>query len=1058
MAVGYEEIARVLAGARRRQARILALAAAAQGLAGALSCLLAGAAALALGARIPVARPVAIAGALAALAIAVGRAVLAAARTTWTPEAAARTLGAGTPGLGSDLVSAVELDRERAEITRSGRFSLALVDGHIERAAERIRVVDLGRALPDRAARRGGLALLGVGLAHLLALALGGGALLRGYVHVLAAEPAGAKGPAADPITGDVEITYRYPAYMRRDPATVSGTGGEVRAPRGTEVRLRTRADRDVAAAEIVIEAHLPLPPPAAGGEGRGAGRQAEGRDEGGPIQSRLALEVAGGRDLAGGFLVDGPGTYRFRFLDRRGRATAEGPPIPVAVEPDAFPEVRITSPAQEVEVDAGARVPVEWYASDDVGLGELFLVTKPPSSAEVRRPLRSFAGARRDSGAFDLDAAALGLGEGDRLLYWLEVVDGDVVSGPKRSASATQVVRVYSEAEHRRELLDRARAAWEEMVLVLADRLELSDGEPPASGDGLARAEALDARTRALHERMRKAANEIRQERAAPRDLAEGLANVAATIRVAEQRATAARQGLLRAARLRARPDPQTLRQSRAFDAQLDEALEKGVLYLEQLLDKRRAEDLVRLAKDLASRRRDLAGLLERYRQAPTEEARQEVLARIAHMKERMRELASRMAELAKGFQDEHMNAEALAEMSRTDDVMGGLDQVESLLARGDVEGALRELDALGSSMERVLAGLERTAGIPDEKSAELMREMLAFKSELEGVQADQEKVASETEAVREEYRRHARERMRRAEATLDRLERLAAEAKGDVAASRPGVAARAEGDYEAAHRGLEDVERALGVRDLDAALESASRALPPLQRLALALEEDASMAERYAELVKRDRASLREAQRHALEAVPKATEIRDELSRLFPDPRTVLGERARRRLGELERQQGALERRAGELQQGLSRLMREAPIFPPSAAGTLSESRGHMGQAAEALGRGNPQRGAGEQALALDALSRFRKGLEEAARQSGGAGGSGFPFPFAEQGGPGGGEGWDPARERVEIPGAEAYKVPEEFRKDLLEAMRQGTPERYRGEVQRYYEELVK
>jgi hypothetical protein len=277
-------------------------------------------------------------------------------------------------------------------------------------------------------------------------------------------------------------------------------------------------------------------------------------------------------------------------------------------------------------------------------------------------------------------------------------------------------------------------------------------------------------------------------------------------------------------------------------------------------------------------------------------------------------------------------------------------------------------------------------------------------------------------------------------------------------VAASRPGVAARAEGDYEAAHRGLEDVERALGVRDLDAALESAGRTLPPLQRLALALEEDASMAERYAEMVKRDRATLREAQRHALEAVPKATEIRDELSRLFPDPRAVLGERAQRRLQELERRQGALERRAGELQQGLSRLMREAPVFPPSAAGTLSESRGHMGQAAEALGRRNPQRGAGEQALALDALSRFRKGLEEAARQSGGSGGSGFPFPFAEQGGPGGGEGWDPARERVEIPGAEAYKVPEEFRRDLLEAMRQGTPERYRGEVQRYYEELVK
>jgi hypothetical protein len=1041
MAAGFGEIARFLAGARRRQAAILALAAAGKGLAGALACLLAGAAAVALGARLGVARPVALAGAMAALALAAARAALAAARTAWTPEAAARTIGEGTPGFASDLVSALELGREREAIAASGRFSLALLDGHVERTAGRVHTVDLRRAFPDRAARRAGLALLGVGAAHLLALVAGGGALLRGYGGLLGSAPAGAPRPA-EPITGDVEIAYRYPAYMRRDPVTISGTGGEVRAPRGTEVLLRTRADRDVVAAEIVVETIASPPEPPS------------------PRERRLALEVTAARDLAGRFLLDEPGAYRFRFLDRRGRTVAEGPSVPIGVEPDAFPEVRITAPEQEIEVDAGARVRVEWWASDDVGLGELVLVTRPPAGEERRQPVRAFAGARRDSGGFDLDTGAMGVGEGERLLYWLEVLDGDVVSGPKRSASATQVVRVYSEAEHRRELLERARAAWEEMVLVLADRLELFADEPPVFGDGLVRADALDQRTRALHERMRKVAEEIRKERAAPRDLAAGLSNVAATVRVAEQRASAGRQALLRAARLRARPDPQIVRQSRAFDAQLDEALEKGVLYLEQLMDKRRAEDLVELARDLAGSRRDLAGLLEKYREAPTDEARREILARIARMKERMRELASRMADLARGFQDEHMNAEALAEMSRADDVLGGLDEIESLLARGDVEGALRELDALGGSMERMLAGLERTAGLPDEKAAELMREMLAFKRQLEDVEEAQRKVADRTEAIREEYRRHARERIARAQETLDRLERLAAEAKGDVAAARPGVAARSEGDYEAAHRGLEDVERALGARDLDAALESAGRSLPPLQRLALALEEDVAMAERFAEIVNRDRAALRDARGHALEALPKATEIRDELSRLFPDPREVLGEAERRRLAELERQQGALERRAGELQQGLSRLMREAPVFPPSAAGTLSESRGHMGQAAEALGRGNPQRGAGEQALALDALSRFRKGLEDAARRSGGGGGGGFPFPFAEQGGPGGqaGEGVDPARERVEIPGAEAYKVPEEFRKDLLEAMRQGTPEKYRAEVQRYYEELVK
>jgi hypothetical protein len=117
-------------------------------------------------------------------------------------------------------------------------------------------------------------------------------------------------------------------------------------------------------------------------------------------------------------------------------------------------------------------------------------------------------------------------------------------------------------------------------------------------------------------------------------------------------------------------------------------------------------------------------------------------------------------------------------------------------------------------------------------------------------------------------------------------------------------------------------------------------------------------------------------------------------------------------------------------------------------------------MGQAASELGQKNPQRGHGEQELALDALSRFQKGLEDAAKRGKGQGGGmGFPYPFGDQEGGGeSGDGHDPAREKVNIPGAEAYKVPEEFRKDLLDAMKQGAPERYKGEVQRYYEELVK
>jgi hypothetical protein len=1043
MSVAYGEIARVLGGARRRQVRIVLLGATGFGAAAALLCLLGGAGALAAGARSWV-RALSLAGAVTAIAGAAAWAIHTLLRTAWTDEAAAGTVARDAPALRSDLVSSVELARERADVQATGRFSLALLDAHVARTAEQVRAVDLSRAVPDRLARAGGLALVAVLLVNVAAFVAVPGPLARAYGRLLSPAPPPAAA-AVDPITGDIELTYRFPAYMRRDPRTISGTGGEIRAPRGTEVELRTRADRKVEGAEIAVDV---APDPAADAKAPRA-----------PAR-RLALAVGGGRDLSGRLVVEEGGSYRFRFLDRRGRAVAEGPPIPIAVEPDAYPEARIIAPDRSIEVDAGAVVRIEWQAEDDVGLSEVALVVKTPAGEERRSPLRAGAEVRRDGGSHDLELAPERLAEGEELSYWIEAVDGDQVSGPKRSVSERHRVKVYSEAEHRRQVLEKARQAFEELVTLLADRLETFAAGSVATADRLVVAEQLDVRTRRLHERLRGTAREIRRDRAGPREVATALDNVAAQVRLAEQRVTAARALVGQAFRIRSRPDASLVRSMAAADAQLDAELEKATLYLEQLLDKRRAEDLVRLAKDLAAKRRELADLLEKYKAAPSEDARKELVARIQRMKERVKELLARMGEAARGFNDEHMNAEALAELERSQDLVAGMDEIEQLLAKGDVEGAMRALDRMASTMDRMLAGMQRTAGMPDEKARALMKEMLAFKDALEQVKGAQEQAARETEAVEKRYKDALAQRAKQAAEKVRRLEKLAGEARRDVEAAQPGVTYRAEPEYDQSREALADLERALGMRELLSAYETAQRASPAVERLARFLEEDVALAEHNPAYTRRDPQAVRDAQGRAREAVPKTREIRDELAKLFPDPRSVLGEGDQKKMEALSRRQAELAQRAGDLQQKLAELMQQAPVFPPTAPGQLGETRGHMGQAASQLGNKNPQRGHGEQELALDALERFRKGLEEAARRGqGGGGGTGFPFPFADSGGrEEGGEGMDPSREPVKIPGAEAHKVPEEFRRDLLEAMKQGTPERYRGDVQRYYEELVR
>ena len=930
----------------------------------------------------------------------------------------------------------MELERDRGEIEASGRFSLALLDGHVNRSARALASVDVVRAIPSLPVRRAAIGLGAVVAVMLLTVAIAPARVGGGLRRILAGDPAASR-LALDPITGDVELTFRYPAYMRRAPKTLSGTGGEIRAPKGTEVALKTRADRPVKGAEVEVEV---------ASRERGSSR-------------KVPLTVTAERQLAGRFTVEGAGAYRFRFLDGRGRAVAEGPPIPIVVEPDAFPEVRITSPAQEVEVQPGATVKVEWLASDDVGLRDLTLVLKVGGGPEKRKVLRQLDGARRDGGGFDLELKPLGLGEGERLLYWLEATDGDAVSGPKKGASATQAVKIYSEAEHRRKLMEAARAAWEELVGVTGDHLELGARKLPAAQQ-LPLAEPLDGRVRRAHGRLREVAATIRQDKAGPKELARGLENVAGSIRIAEQRVSSARQTLARQLREGKGADAGLVSMTRHFDEQLDAELERGILYLEQLLDRQQSEDLVKMARDLAQSRRDLADLLDRYRRAPNDAAKQELVARIARMKERMNDLLRRMGEQAKGLSDEHMNQDALAELAKSKDVAGGLDKVEEALARGDVEAAMKALDEMGGAMDQMVAGLEKTAGMPSEKNRALMKELRAFKAELDGLRDDQRKLGDETERLREAWRERMAARMKEAERVS--AARAARERRG---AARDGVD-RARGARKRVEPECERSSEACACPRSARLAARSSRARrrrrsaePSVDRLRSCSEEDARSSPTGAAPSPRGQ-EPREVRRGARQARPGRAEGAQSggSSTAVPEPaQLVLGQEEQEAAGGAGAAAAGARAARGALQSKLRELRRRRRSSRPRRGGHGRGARPHGAGRGGAAGRQRPAR-AGRAVGGAGGARSVREGA--------GADGEGrrrrwrgLPAPVRRGGdGDGGGEGRGAVPEKVEIPGAEAWRAPSEFRKDLLDAMKQGTPQRYEGEVKRYYEELVK
>jgi hypothetical protein len=109
------------------------------------------------------------------------------------------------------------------------------------------------------------------------------------------------------------------------------------------------------------------------------------------------------------------------------------------------------------------------------------------------------------------------------------------------------------------------------------------------------------------------------------------------------------------------------------------------------------------------------------------------------------------------------------------------------------------------------------------------------------------------------------------------------------------------------------------------------------------------------------------------------------------------------------------------------------------------------------------NPTGASAEERAALDQIEQLKRGLggKPNGQQPGG---QGVPNPWmtpgqsmpqwGEEDGPTG----PSSQDKVEIPGADKFQVPEEYRKDILDAMKQSAPEKYKDQVKRYYEEIVK
>jgi hypothetical protein len=357
---------------------------------------------------------------------------------------------------------------------------------------------------------------------------------------------------------------------------------------------------------------------------------------------------------------------------------------------------------------------------------------------------------------------------------------------------------------------------------------------------------------------------------------------------------------------------------------------------------------------------------------------------------------------------------------------------KLDDLLEKGDEAGLSRALSELGQNLKSLRQMLDQNLeGFGSERFPQENRVVAELMKKIGDLEGDERSLQKETQSLAERQEAEVEKRLKgQMEEFLKRenekVERLRARLQG-VATGDPESALAEE--IERARDSAKQMKRLFAERDLAEAKGEAERAASSLDRASEHMGDGAEEGGR------RRRSRARPGDIEAVsEARAVAQEIAEDLDKLLPRASEMLTPEEREQARAQSERQSAIGQRTDETAAEAARRLGKMPGLE-KAESDLKGASARMRQAAEMLKRGEGKPASGAERDAAERLAKLRDSMQERSMGTGK-------------------QHHDPVR----IPGADESNAPRAWRQELLDAMKEKAPERFRDEVRRYYEELVR
>lgn len=569
-------------------------------------------------------------------------------------------------------------------------------------------------------------------------------------------------------VVSDISVTYNYPLYTGLPSRRVPVSDGTLSGLPGTRVEISAlvkATERQRLQSPALV--FLPENPSEA------ATSEAADTEPSEPLPGPVALSYdAETYRVTGAFVIKSAMRYEFR-LDAGSSAPSRA--YHMLVEEDRFPDLSWIDPTQDLSLDAGEPLSIQWKAGDDFGLGRLNLVWERVSGQgagldEQRVSVREFKpGVDDDVDGHTVDLKALGLGAGDRVEVYLEASDNDDVSGPKWTQTPRILITIQSEAEKRKALAELVEALLESALRTLAADLVGPVSKSSDYVDLLRRHESVEGPYQETLTLFGSALSQLAEMPEMDLLTVTTLVNLAEETREVRGKLMRLVDPLLsQAQQIDEDPNAQSRRKlpdrERAALAAPNQAqtrqLEKDAIQLDALRRKLNMDNLLDEGRELREQQEDLQDLMDALQKNPDDEDLSRKMAElVAAIDRKMAEMMQKLAELTKSLPDDFINSDAFKEanLAEGQDLMK---EMQEALKSGDLQKALEKAEAMMAAMDEMMAAMEEAASqFRDKTGNELERKFNEMMDKLEELRKDQSDLAASSEEVKRKAQQKAME-----------------------------------------------------------------------------------------------------------------------------------------------------------------------------------------------------------------------------------------------------------------------------------------------------------